>query len=68
MNVEIIGMIGAEKGTSSKNQVSVIGTGVSKDHIVRFAKAHEDSGFDKVLVGYRSVSYTHLTLPTTPYV
>ena len=54
MNVEIIGMIGAEKGTSSKNQVSVIGTGVSKDHIVRFAKAHEDSGFDKVLHHYLS--------------
>ena len=54
MSVEIIGMIGAEKGTSNKNQVSVIGSGVSKEHIVNFAKAHEDSGFDKVLVGYRS--------------
>ena len=54
MSVEIIGMIGAEKGTSSKNQVSVIGSGVSRDHIVEFAKAHENSGFDKVLVGYRS--------------
>ena len=54
MAVEIIGMIGAEKGNSSTNQVSVIGKGVSKDHIVKFAKAHENSGFDKVLIGYRS--------------
>ena len=54
MSLEIIGMIGAEKGNSSKNQVSVIGNGVSSEHIIHFAKAHENSGFDKVLVGYRS--------------
>ena len=40
MNVEIIGMIGAEKGTSSKNQVSVIGTGaVSYTHLTLPTKA-----------------------------
>ena len=27
-----------------------------------------DNGVVKVFTGFRSVSYTHLTLPTTPYV
>ncbi len=54
MSLEIIGMIGAEKGNSRRNQVSVIGSGVNSKHIIHFAKAHENSGFDKVLVGYKS--------------
>ena len=58
MSLEIIGMIGAapEKNVSSKSQVSVIGSGIDGDHIIDFAKAHDDSGFDKVLVGYSSNS------------
>ena len=58
MSLEIIGMIGAapEKNVSSKSQVSVIGSGIDGDHVINFAKAHDDSGFDKVLVGYSSNS------------
>ena len=30
--------------------------------------ADNESGFSDVFNGFRAVSYTHLTLPTTPYV
>ena len=58
MELEIIGMIGAvREGTGSKGaEVHVIGGGVDGDYISDFAKAHENSGFDKVLVGYTSSS------------
>ena len=58
MNLEIIGMIGAvREGTGSKGaEVHVIGGGVDGGYITDFSKAHEDSGFDKVLVGYTSSS------------
>ena len=58
MELEIIGMIGAvREGTGSKGaEVHVIGGGVDRDYISDFAKAHENSGFDKVLVGYTSSS------------
>ena len=58
MELEIIGMIGAvREGTGSKGaEVHVIGGGVDGDYSSDFAKAHENSGFDKVLVGYTSSS------------
>jgi len=51
-------MIGAvREGTGSKGaEVHVIGGGVDGDYISDFARAHENSGFDKVLVGYTSSS------------
>ena len=56
MELEIIGMIGAvREGTGSKGaEVHVIGGGVEGNYISDFAKANENSGFDKVLVGYTS--------------
>ena len=58
MDVEIIGMIGAKReGSGQKGaEVHVIGGGIDPDYIIDFAKVHENSGFDKVLVGYTSSS------------
>jgi alkanesulfonate monooxygenase len=58
MSVEIVGMIGAapDKKSSSTSQVGVIGSGIDGDYIANFAQAHDNSGFDKVLVGYTSTS------------
>ncbi len=58
MQVEVIGMIGAKReGTGKKGaEVHVIGGGIDGDYISDFAKVHENSGFDKVLVGYTSSS------------
>ena len=58
MSVEIVGMIGVKReGTGAKGtEVHVIGGGIDPDYIVQFARAHEESGFDKALVGYTSTS------------
>ena len=67
-NLGIIGMIGVrrEASTSGGAALSVIGggadpggsipLGIDTDYIVEFARAHEDAGFDKVLVGYASTT------------
>jgi alkanesulfonate monooxygenase len=51
MTVEFIGMIGT-------NQVSETdlpgGPAIDPDYLLRFARAHEDGGFDRVLIGYSS--------------
>ncbi len=58
MKPEIIGMIGpkSDESASKGREVHVIGGGIDPDYIAAFSKAHEDSGFDKVLVGYSSSS------------
>jgi len=48
----ILGMIGVAPPTSSST-VHVIGGGVDADYIARFTRAHEDAGFDAVLIGHR---------------
>ena len=67
-NLEIIGMIGVQREVSESggSALSVIGgaadpgesipLGIDTDYIVEFARAHEDAGFDKVLVGYASTT------------
>nr|WP_314071886.1 LLM class flavin-dependent oxidoreductase [uncultured Roseococcus sp.] len=54
MSVRVIGMIGVEppKGTT----LHVIAGGVSPSFLKEFAQAHENAGFDQVLVGYYSSS------------
>lgn len=54
MPVRVIGMIGVEppQGTT----LHVIGGGVSAPFLKAFAQAHEQAGFDQVLVGYYSSS------------
>ncbi|TWC71082.1 LLM class flavin-dependent oxidoreductase [Herbaspirillum sp. SJZ099] len=51
MSVNFIGMI-----TSHKNSEIHLSTGPAIDHdyLLRFARAHEDAGFDRVLVPYHS--------------
>ena len=58
MTIEIIGMIGAKReATGAKGAaVQYIGGGMDPDYIVEFSRAHEESGFDKVLIGYTSIS------------
>ncbi|CAM5346795.1 Alkanesulfonate monooxygenase OS=Streptomyces antimycoticus OX=68175 GN=SANT12839_006880 PE=4 SV=1 [Streptomyces antimycoticus] len=53
MSVEFIGMIGT-------HEVSEIhparGPVVDAEYTLRFARAHEDAGFDRVLIGYGSAT------------
>ncbi|WP_322753321.1 LLM class flavin-dependent oxidoreductase [Frankia sp. Cas3] len=53
MPVEFIGLISTAQG-SETHQTS--GPAVDRDYVRRIARAHEDAGFDKVLIGYGSSS------------
>ena len=67
-NIEVIGMIGVNRERDSSRGVTVslfggginpadeIPAGVDADYIAEFSQAHEDSGFDKVLIGYSSAT------------
>ncbi len=52
-SVEFVGMIGT-RHTSETRPPS--GPPIDVDHTVRFARAHEDAGFDRILIGYGSGS------------
>ncbi|OAI42894.1 alkanesulfonate monooxygenase [bacterium SCGC AG-212-C10] len=55
MAVEFVGMIGARAGSETGGpNMSIIGGAVDRDYLKAFAQAHEDAGFDRVLVGYGS--------------
>ena len=55
MPVEFIGMIGTRPASELDGpSVSIIGGTVDPAHVRDFARAHEDSGFDRVLIGYGS--------------
>jgi alkanesulfonate monooxygenase len=58
MPIRVIGMIGVAppKGPSPGATVHVIRGGLSPDYLASFARAHEQSGFDLVLVGYTASS------------
>ena len=51
MPVEFIGMIATKDGSETR-----LGRGpvIDKDYTRRFVRAHEDAGFDRVLIGYAS--------------
>jgi alkanesulfonate monooxygenase len=58
MPVEVIGMIGTQdesRRTGSMVHVSTA-SGVSPEFTAAFARAHEQAGFDQVLIGYRSTT------------
>ena len=67
-NIEVIGMIGVNRERDSSRGVTVslfggginpadeIPAGVDGDYIAEFSHAHEQSGFDKVLIGYSSAT------------
>ena len=51
MPVEFIGMI----GTSDQSEIrQTAGPVIDPEYVRRFARAHEDAGFDRVLIGYSS--------------
>jgi len=54
MPVRIIGMIGVDPPKG--NTLHVISGGISPGFLAEFSRAHEDAGFDLVLVGYYSSS------------
>ncbi|HEX4087509.1 MAG TPA: LLM class flavin-dependent oxidoreductase [Trebonia sp.] len=51
MPVEFIGMIATKDGSESRLSSGPI---IDKDFTRRFVRAHEDAGFDRVLIGYAS--------------
>ena len=51
MPVEFIGMIGTKPGSETFH---VPGPIIDPDYTRRFARAHEDAGFDRILIGYGS--------------
>lgn len=55
MPVEFIGMIGV-KPSEENAAVHIIGGGISREYLCDFTRAHEEAGFDQVLVGYTSAA------------
>ncbi|MFI9100321.1 LLM class flavin-dependent oxidoreductase [Streptomyces fildesensis] len=53
MSVEFIGMIGTQDVSETR---PAHGPAIDTDYTVRFARAHEDAGFDRILIGYSSGS------------
>src|SRR6202035_3246589 len=51
MPVEFIGMIGTRDQSETRRPRGPV---VDRDHVRRFARAHEDGGFARVLIGYSS--------------
>ncbi len=51
MPVEFIGMISTRDQSETRRSRGQV---VDRDYVRRFARAHEDSGFDRVLIGYSS--------------
>jgi alkanesulfonate monooxygenase len=51
MPVEFIGMIGTRDQSETR---PARGPVLDRDYLRRFARAHEDAGFDRVLIGYSS--------------
>jgi len=55
MPVEFIGMIGTRPASETDGpSVSIVGGSVDPAYVREFARAHEDGGFDRVLIGYGS--------------
>ena len=67
-NIEVIGMIGVNRERDSSRGVTVslfggginpadeIPSGIDPEYIAEFSRTHEDSDFDKVLIGYSSAT------------
>jgi alkanesulfonate monooxygenase len=53
MPVEFIGMIGTSDMSETRTTTGPV---IDKDYTRRFVRAHEDAGFDRVLIGYSSAS------------
>ncbi|MEH2397268.1 LLM class flavin-dependent oxidoreductase [Nostoc sp.] len=63
MPIEFIGMIGTRQISELDGPtVSITGGSIDAAYVRKFAKAHEDGGFDRVLVGYGSTGPDGLTV------
>jgi alkanesulfonate monooxygenase len=51
MPVEFIGMISTKDQSETRLKAGPV---IDRDYVRRFARAHEDAGFDRVLIGYAS--------------
>src|ERR1700685_4345836 len=51
MPVEFIGMISTRDQSETRRSRGPV---VDREYVRRFARAHEDAGFDRVLIGYSS--------------
>jgi alkanesulfonate monooxygenase len=51
MSTEILGMVGTKDASEIRGSYTD-GPAVDADYLTRFARAHEDAGFDRVLIGY----------------
>ena len=56
MAIELVGMIGVRPEGADGAAVHVIGGEIDLAWIRDFSRAHEQAGFDKVLVGYTATS------------
>ena len=56
MPIEFIGMIGVRPEGADGAAVHVIGGEIDRRWVRDFSRAHEEAGFDKVLVGYTSTA------------
>src|SRR3989475_2346844 len=56
MPIEFIGMIGVRPEGADGGAVHVIGGEIDPAWVRDFSRAHEQAGFDKVLVGYTATS------------
>ncbi len=55
MSIELIGMVGTRSASELDGpQASLVGGHIDSAFLKEFALAHEDAGFDKVLIGYGS--------------
>ncbi|MEC7560971.1 MAG: LLM class flavin-dependent oxidoreductase [Pseudomonadota bacterium] len=55
MPINILGMIGVS-APATESTVHIVGGGIDPQYITDFSKAHEDAGFDAVLIGHSSSS------------
>jgi alkanesulfonate monooxygenase len=53
MSIQVLGMIGTSPGSES---LGFTGPAVDPAYLRRFARAHEEAGFDRVLIGYSASS------------
>lgn len=51
MSIEVLGMVATSEGSETRGS-SMMDGDIDADYLTRFARAHEASGFDRVLIGY----------------
>jgi alkanesulfonate monooxygenase len=72
MPIEIIGMVGTREASEIKGPLVdgpvvdwMDGPVIDTDYLVDFSRAHEDAGFDRVLIGYGAVAPEGWMIATT---